>query len=63
MKVRFLAMQATGDGLKIAGDVAEIEDGFAARLIEAGRAEKVRPRGRPPKETADARRVSDIETR
>lgn len=61
--VRFTAPQATPDGLKTSGDVVDVPDHLARKYVDFGRAEIVRRRGRPPKETTRSTDRAGYETR
>ena len=50
MKVELLISRAAASGSQNRGDIVEVSDNEAARMIEAGQAKPVR--GNEPKETA-----------
>lgn len=49
MKVKLLTARATSQGSENRGDVIDVTDGEAIRMIEAGQAEAVRYEAKPEK--------------
>lgn len=55
MKIKLLTARATATGAENRGDVIDVQDAEAIRMIEAGQAEPVRSAG-PEKAVSRARR-------